>query len=197
VGEKEIEARFQARGEDNIFHNYVNCVIFPKKGEIPVTSQISGSDLDGDNFFICWDQELVPENDEPIYVIDAPVKATDGGNKAVNKKEVEVVYQEMLNFFVEYLNYEKLGQIDNSHLVHADRSPFYAKSKECVELAIAHGKAVDFPKSGFCPEVDPKLLVSTYPDFMEKEESVIIAIFSPSTSASPSWGASTATSKSA
>lgn len=77
----------------------------------------------------------------------------------------------MLNFFVEYLNYEKLGQIDNSHLVHADRSPFYAKAKECMELAIAHGKAVDFPKSGFCPEIDPKLLVSVYPDFMEKEES--------------------------
>jgi hypothetical protein len=107
------------------------------------------------------------------------------------------VYEDMLNFFVEYLNYEKLGQIDNSHLVHADRSPFYAKAKECVELAIAHGKAVDFPKSGFCPEVDPKLLVSTYPDFMEKEEAVIPISFSPSTSASPSSATSTATSKSA
>lgn len=99
----------------------------------------------------------------------------------------------MLNFFVEYLNYEKLGQIDNSHLVHADRSPFYAKAKECMELAIAHGKAVDFPKSGFCPEIDPKLLVSVYPDFMEKEESVTILIFSPSTSVSPFWATFTGT----
>ena len=78
----------------------------------------------------------------------------------------------MLDFFVEYLNYEKLGQIDNSHLVKADRAVFYAKDKECIQLAEIHGKAVDFPKSGYCPEVDPKLLVSSYPDFMEKEESV-------------------------
>ena len=74
----------------------------------------------------------------------------------------------MIDFFIEYLNYEKLGQIDNSHLVHADQSPHYAKSKECMELAIIHGKAVDFPKSGFCPEVDPRLLVTKYPDFMQK-----------------------------
>jgi RNA-dependent RNA polymerase len=76
------------------------------------------------------------------------------------------IYEEMIDFFVEYLNYEKLGQIDNSHLVHADMSEFYAKVNECMELAQIHGKAVDFPKSGFCPEVDPKLLVSKYPDFM-------------------------------
>lgn len=151
VSNLEIAARFQKRGEDNILEKYVNCVIFPKKGEIPVTSQISGSDLDGDNFFICWDKELIPLHDEPIYVIDAPVSAEDKGKKEVKKITQEEMYNEMLDFFVEYLNYEKLGQIDNSHLVHADRSPFYAKAKECMELAIAHGKAVDFPKSGFCP----------------------------------------------
>jgi hypothetical protein len=30
-------------------------------------------------------------------------------------------YEKMLDFFIDYTNYEKLGQIDNSHLVHADR----------------------------------------------------------------------------
>ena len=50
----------------------------------------------------------------------------------------------------------------------ADQSENYAKCKECIELAEIHGKAVDFPKTGYCPEVDPRLLVSSYPDFMEK-----------------------------
>ena len=27
----------------------------------------------------------------------------------------------MLDFFFEYINYEKLGQIDNSHLIKADQ----------------------------------------------------------------------------
>lgn len=132
VGPRTIEERFEVMRKDNIFQNYINCVIFPKKGDYPVTSQISGSDLDGDNFFICWDPELIPKHHEDIYVIDAPT--TPQGDKAKKGviKKTEESYEEMLNFFVEYLNYEKLGQIDNAHLVHADRSPFYAKAKECI-----------------------------------------------------------------
>jgi hypothetical protein len=101
----------------------------------------------------------------------------------------------MLTFFIEYLNYEKLGQIDNSHLVKADLSINFANDKECIELAKIHGKAVDFPKTGFCPQVDPKLLVSTYPDFMEKEEAVTFDLYSLSTTLSPSWVTSTTISK--
>jgi RNA-dependent RNA polymerase len=106
---------------------------------------------------------LIPKQDEPIYLIDAP---QTGGANGVEKVIENVGYDKMLNFFIEYLNYEKLGQIDNSHLVTADRSDHWAKDADCLELAKIHGKAVDFPKTGFCPEVNPKLLVSSYPDFM-------------------------------
>ena len=34
--------------------------MFPKAGDIPVTNQISGGDLDGDLYFICWDERLIP-----------------------------------------------------------------------------------------------------------------------------------------
>jgi hypothetical protein len=67
---------------------------------------------------------LIPKQHEPIYLIDAP--QTDGGISIVKQQE-NVSYEKMLNFFIEYLNYEKLGQIDNSHLVTADRSEHYAK----------------------------------------------------------------------
>ena len=40
---------------------YENVVIFPAKGEIPLTSKISGSDLDGDIYWICWEQSFVKE----------------------------------------------------------------------------------------------------------------------------------------
>lgn len=110
--------------DENYFKYFVNCIIFPKKGDIPVTSMISGSDLDGDNFFICWEPSLIPKQQEPIYLIDAP--QTDGANNTAQPQE-NVTYEKMLDFFIEYLNYEKLGQIDNSHLVTADRSEHYAK----------------------------------------------------------------------
>jgi hypothetical protein len=73
---------------NNKFEKFLNCIIFPKKGKIPLTSQISGSDLDGDNFFICWDQRLVPKDTEirKIKTIDAPT--TDNKQKPiVIKKE--------------------------------------------------------------------------------------------------------------
>lgn len=60
----------------------------------------------------------------------------------------------MLDFFINYTNYEKLGQIDNSHLVHADQDlNEYAKNSKCMKLSEIHGKAVDFPKTGYCPPV--------------------------------------------
>lgn len=62
------------------------------------------------------------------------------------------MYKEMMNFFFEYINYEKLGQIDNSHLVKADRDiNNFAENTECLKLSEIHGKAVDFPKTGYCP----------------------------------------------
>lgn len=78
-----------------------------------------------------------------------------------------MTYSKMLDFFIDYTNYEKLGQIDNSHLVHADKDlQNYANNKTCLKLADIHGKAVDFPKTGYCPPVDSALFCSTYPDFM-------------------------------
>ena len=85
----------------------------------------------------------------------------------------------MLEFFVDYMNYDKLGKIANSHLVTADSDiTNFANNSDCIRLAIAHGNAVDFPKSGYCPPIDEKLFVKDYPDFMEKEEVVRYLIYS-------------------
>ena len=45
-------------------------------GKIPLTAQISGSDLDGDTFFITWDPRLVPKKTRPPFIVD-DVKASE------------------------------------------------------------------------------------------------------------------------
>lgn len=59
----------------------------------------------------------------------------------------------MLDFFIEYMNFECLGRIDNSHLALADQSPNFAFDWKCIKLAELHAEAVDFPKTGTYPFV--------------------------------------------
>ena len=124
--------------------------------------------MDGDNFFVCWDPRLIPKTVmDPNLIDEAPKSASQ--SEAVKDN---VTYDMMLDFFIDYTNYEKLGQIDNSHLVHADMDLInYARNKNCQKLAEIHGKAVDFPKTGYCPPVSSDLFVSVYPDFMQKHPS--------------------------
>lgn len=49
--------------EDHPFRDYPNTVIMSQQGDTPITSAISGSDLDGDNFWICWDENLIGVTD--------------------------------------------------------------------------------------------------------------------------------------
>lgn len=41
-------------------HHLFDCLVFPQKGDRPHTNEASGSDLDGDLYFVTWDQNLVP-----------------------------------------------------------------------------------------------------------------------------------------
>lgn len=143
-----------------------------RKGSTPITSAISGSDLDGDNFWICWDENLICIRDEePFIHQDEKPKQKERPKKSCVDNDD---YKEMLTFFCDYMNYDLLGKIANSHLIKADQDlTKYAYNEECIRLAIAHGHAVDFPKSGYCPPIDEKLImVKKYPDFMEKEDEV-------------------------
>jgi hypothetical protein len=67
----------KAGNKANFFESFVNCVVFPKKGDIPLTAQISGSDLDGDIFFVCWEKNFIVSRHQPCETIDDP-------NRAVN-----------------------------------------------------------------------------------------------------------------
>lgn len=50
----------------NYFESFANCIVFPKKGLVPLTAQISGSDLDGDIFFICWEKGFIIKQHQPL-----------------------------------------------------------------------------------------------------------------------------------
>ena len=40
---------------------FTNVIVFPSKGAIPLPSKITGSDLDGDIYWVCWEKSFIKE----------------------------------------------------------------------------------------------------------------------------------------
>ncbi|XP_034921150.2 probable RNA-dependent RNA polymerase 1 [Populus alba] len=140
-------------------HHMVDCIVFPQKGKRPHSNECSGSDLDGDVYFVCWDPDLIPpQTFPPMDYTAAPPTILDH----------DVTIEEVQEYFTDYLLNDSLGIICNAHTVFADRDPLMARSKECIELARLSSIAVDFPKTGVPAKIPQELRVKDYPDFMEK-----------------------------
>ncbi|XP_048318404.2 RNA-dependent RNA polymerase 1-like [Ziziphus jujuba] len=142
-------------------HHMVDCVVFPQKGSRPHPNECSGSDLDGDIYFVCWDPELIPRHQiEPMDYTPAPSMLKDD----------DVTIEEVQEYFANYIVNDSLGIIANAHTVFADKEYGKAMSSPCVELARLFSIAVDFPKTGIPAVIPPHLHVKEYPDFMEKPD---------------------------
>nr|GMD26579.1 probable RNA-dependent RNA polymerase 1 [Ipomoea batatas] len=140
-------------------HHMVDCIVFPQKGNRPHPNECSGSDLDGDIYFVCWDPDLIPKRIvSPMDYTPAPVIQLDH----------DVTIQEIQKYFADYILNDNLGVISIAHVVFADREPDMALSEPCLELARIFSVAVDFPKTGVPAEIPSHLRVKEYPDFLDK-----------------------------
>jgi len=95
-----------------VLHHLVDCIVFPAKGPRPHTDEMSGSDLDGDKYFVTWYDKLLPPKDN----VD-PMDFTSP-EKILLSRPVEV--SDMIQFVADYVKNDQLGIIANAHLVHAD-----------------------------------------------------------------------------
>ncbi|GFP87816.1 RNA-dependent RNA polymerase 6 [Phtheirospermum japonicum] len=144
-------------------HHLNDCLIFPQKGDRPHTNEASGSDLDGDLYFVTWDENLIP----PSKRSWTPMEYAPGEVKVLPR---DVKHSDIIEFFTKNMVNESLGTICNAHVVHADLSDYGALDEKCVRLADLAAIAVDFPKTGKIVTMPPELKPKMYPDFMGKEE---------------------------
>lgn len=145
-------------------HHLFDCLVFPQKGERPHTNEASGSDLDGDLYFVAWDENLIPPSKRswiPMEYTPAVVKELP---RPVNHLDI-------IDFFTKNMVNENLGTICNAHVVHADLSEYGALDENCLKLAELAALAVDFPKTGKVVTMPNELKPKMYPDFMGKPES--------------------------
>ena len=97
----------------------VDCIVIPMKGKWPLSSEITRPHLDRDEYFVCWDEKLIPF---PLNPQCPPVGEAQSQNLS---------REGIITFFSGYK--ESIDLIDTSYHQWADKSG--AECKECGELA--------------------------------------------------------------
>ena len=108
--------------------------MFPTNGKRPHADEMAGGDLDGDSFFICWDERLVPE-------ITCPAEQYP---PAPAKKEKVVTTEGKIAYFANQRNLQ--GMVDSLYNAWADK--LGPGCKQCSRLGILFGRVIDAAKSG-------------------------------------------------
>ena len=136
-----------------------DVVVLPKTGDRDLAGMCSGGDLDGDDFLVIWEKDLIPRewDHEPMdYTPPPPLTVRH-----------DITVDDLTSFFVQYMKNDTLGNIAMAHLATADHSPFGAKDHRCLELAGLHSMAVDYAKSGHPAQMQARLKPRLWPHFME------------------------------
>lgn len=104
-------------------HHLQNVVVFPQTGDRDIASMCSGGDLDGDDFLVIWDKELLAHewNHEPMnYDPPKPVEL----DRAITTNDIT-------SFFVTYMKNDNLPTIAHAHVAHADNAEDGVKDEKC------------------------------------------------------------------
>jgi hypothetical protein len=124
-----------------IFERYENVLIFPSRGKRPHPNECSGSDLDGDNYFVFYDPDLILNE----KYVSEPMNYTFNLNP---KKKDNIQIKDVIEYFAEYTNLNNLGIIGDAHLALCDKDPKHAKGEIPIKVAQKFSRAVDAPKTG-------------------------------------------------
>ncbi|EXJ61487.1 uncharacterized protein A1O5_11803 [Cladophialophora psammophila CBS 110553] len=141
-------------------HHHWDVVVMPATGDRDLPSMCSGGDLDGDDYIVTWDPDLIPSewNAEPFHY-NAP--------KPIQKEEISI--DDIIDFFCDYMQNDFLGRIAHAHLAASDYLAEGIRSEQCLKLVELHSLAVDYPKTGVPAEMSRDLERNNWPHFMEKK----------------------------
>ena len=123
---------------------------------------ILGGDLDGDLYFVCWNQDLLPR--KPNF------PPMDYQTLEKLEQLEPITAADITKFLVNYIRFDQLGVIDNAHKALADQENDGVESEVCLHLAKVHSSAVDAPKTGKLPKMQGIGEIKAYPDFMMKRD---------------------------
>jgi hypothetical protein len=144
-----------------------NVIVFSQHGARDLPSQLSGGDLDGDQYHIIFDERLVPSTTFPAAAYPR-----------VSAQELDrhVTRGDMSDFLIKFMKSDQLGMICNIHMQLADQLSIGTYDADCIKLANMASTAVDFSKTGIpvnmkeCPKYN-----RCRPDFMAPSPRVVVS----------------------
>ncbi|KAL2760162.1 hypothetical protein ACRALDRAFT_2056344 [Sodiomyces alcalophilus JCM 7366] len=122
--------KFKVVQRDELSH-LTDCIIFSTRGKRPAADLMSGGDLDGDTFFVCWDPDLIPRT------ISQPAEYP-GGREPLNFKPI--LDDDRLVYFAKHTN-ASLGRVKILYLDWA--KVLGPMSPQCQELNRLFSQCVD------------------------------------------------------
>lgn len=115
----------------------VDCIVFPIKGKRPHADEQAGGDLDGDKFFVTWDDRLIPPKIVPSNEYPA----------AETKREGHITMEKMISYFSgQNLARKTTCLLANLYESWADVTG--PGSTECQRICQLFGRAIDASKTG-------------------------------------------------
>jgi hypothetical protein len=99
----------------------------------------SRPDLDGDQFDVIWDPNLIP--DVTYAAADYPRAEPVDIGRAILPTDITA-------HFVQFMENDRVGQISTLHLQLADRLQQGTLAPQCIKLAHMASVAVDYGKTG-------------------------------------------------
>ncbi|KAJ9361854.1 hypothetical protein DTO280E4_3687 [Paecilomyces variotii] len=138
-----------------------DVIVMPQTGDRDISSMCSGGDLDGDDYLVIWDPDLLPEDWFRAPMDYTATKADD--------LDRDVTVNDITSFFVTYMKNDHLPRIAQAHLAFADRLEGGVNEEKCIRLAQLHSDAVDYNKTGAPARMTRNLTPKMWPHFMEKK----------------------------
>ena len=161
-----------------------NVIVFPIVGKTSLPACSGGGDLDGDEFGIIWDQQLVPPEAAVYPPLNYDTILSDFKEKLKKNSEDEEFLPDLpihndknvrhllAAAYFKIVSNDLLGIISHYHVAVSDMMEDGARNEESLQLAKLASIAVDSPKTGAIPiiphEIRTLIKDKGYPDFMEK-----------------------------
>ncbi|CAF0731356.1 unnamed protein product [Adineta steineri] len=177
-----------------------DVIVFSQQGDRPAPHDISGSDLDGDEYLVIWHEDLVPNrtNNAQPYDYDPKIPNRDC-KELVTRKDIN-------NTILEIAEQDCLGKLSNLHLAFADKFGVDCENQTAndvlstIELAGAISQEVDSGKTGYHPLKEDAIrklnlaLDSKRPDYMNnanfdryRSEHILGKLYRSSKKTLPEW----------